>query len=241
MVLTDINQLWIADITYIRLREEFVYLAVDSGCLLAPGDRLGAGPHAGDELTLTALHMALSRRSVTARPGASFRSRHPVRQPTTTPTCSRPARHSHQHEPQRQSLRQRGLRVVHENAEVRGGLPQRVSRPGRRARLDRASSSRRSTTRNACTRRWAICHRPSSRRNWQRKNYGGRFAAAFCMSFLRHREIYRSDVGFENAGSRIGSRSRRSSASMSFQLAIPRRVALQQRPPPLRQPAFRLQ
>lgn len=28
MVLTDINQLWVADITYIRLRSEFVYLAV---------------------------------------------------------------------------------------------------------------------------------------------------------------------------------------------------------------------
>ena len=28
MELTGINQLWVADITYIRLREEFVYLAV---------------------------------------------------------------------------------------------------------------------------------------------------------------------------------------------------------------------
>jgi putative transposase len=28
MVLTGVDQLWIADITYIRLEEEFVYLAV---------------------------------------------------------------------------------------------------------------------------------------------------------------------------------------------------------------------
>src|SRR5262249_9642522 len=28
MVLTDVNQLWIADLTYIRLQEEFVFLAV---------------------------------------------------------------------------------------------------------------------------------------------------------------------------------------------------------------------
>ena len=28
MTLTGINQLWVADITYIRLRTEFVYLAV---------------------------------------------------------------------------------------------------------------------------------------------------------------------------------------------------------------------
>jgi transposase InsO family protein len=27
LVLTDINQLWVADITYIRLRQEFIYLA----------------------------------------------------------------------------------------------------------------------------------------------------------------------------------------------------------------------
>ena len=46
MVLTGIDQLWIADITYIRLETEFVYLAVVLDALLAPGDRLGAGPHA---------------------------------------------------------------------------------------------------------------------------------------------------------------------------------------------------
>ena len=28
MVLTDVDQLWVTDITYIRLREEFVFLAV---------------------------------------------------------------------------------------------------------------------------------------------------------------------------------------------------------------------
>ena len=28
MTLTGLDQLWLADITYIRLREEFVYLAV---------------------------------------------------------------------------------------------------------------------------------------------------------------------------------------------------------------------
>jgi len=28
LILTDLDQLWVADITYIRLREEFVYLAI---------------------------------------------------------------------------------------------------------------------------------------------------------------------------------------------------------------------
>ena len=55
------------------------------------------------------------------------------------------------------------------------------------------------------------------------------------MSFLRHEEIYRSDVaqGWEAT---ISAASQHSSAAMSFQPAIPWRVALQQSPPPLRRP-----
>ena len=37
------NQLWVADITYIRLQNEFVYLG-GSGCLPAQGGGMGAGP-----------------------------------------------------------------------------------------------------------------------------------------------------------------------------------------------------
>ena len=36
MVLTGVDQLWRADITYIRLQDEFVYLTVILGHLLAP-------------------------------------------------------------------------------------------------------------------------------------------------------------------------------------------------------------
>src|SRR5271169_4898163 len=64
MVLMAINQLWRADITYIRLRDEFVFLAV---ILDAYSRRLigWALDHTmGDSLTLTALRMALSRRSI---------------------------------------------------------------------------------------------------------------------------------------------------------------------------------
>ena len=46
MVLTGINQLWRADITYMRLAEEFVYLAVMLDAYSRRVDRLGAGPHA---------------------------------------------------------------------------------------------------------------------------------------------------------------------------------------------------
>ena len=66
MVLTDTDQLWRADITYIRLREEFVFLAVilDAYSRRVIGWALDRTME--DELTLTALRMALSRRVVQA-------------------------------------------------------------------------------------------------------------------------------------------------------------------------------
>lgn len=64
MVLTGMDQLWRADITYIRLREEFVYLAVilDAYSRRVIGWALDRTIE--DELTLSALRMALSRRVV---------------------------------------------------------------------------------------------------------------------------------------------------------------------------------
>jgi putative transposase len=62
MVLTDIDQLWVADITYIRLQVEFVYLAVilDAFSRRAVGWALARTLEV--ELTLTALQMALYER-----------------------------------------------------------------------------------------------------------------------------------------------------------------------------------
>jgi putative transposase len=64
MVLTDVDQLWRADITYIRLREEFVFLAVilDAYSRRVMGWALDRTLE--DELTLDALRMALSRRVI---------------------------------------------------------------------------------------------------------------------------------------------------------------------------------
>jgi putative transposase len=66
MVLTGVDQLWIADITYIRLEEEFVYLAV----ILDAYSRRVIGWHLDqsleDSLTLNALRMALRARLVQA-------------------------------------------------------------------------------------------------------------------------------------------------------------------------------
>jgi putative transposase len=62
MVLTDINQLWVADITYIRLQAEFVYLAVilDAYSRRVIGWELSRSLRA--ELALGALCMALKGR-----------------------------------------------------------------------------------------------------------------------------------------------------------------------------------
>jgi transposase InsO family protein len=66
IILTAPDQLWRADITYIRLREEFVFLAVilDAYSRRVIGWALDRTME--DELTLTALRMALSRRVVRA-------------------------------------------------------------------------------------------------------------------------------------------------------------------------------
>jgi putative transposase len=60
--LTGIDQLWVADITYIRLEEEFIYLAVilDAYSRRVIGWALDRTLE--DELTLTALQMALAQR-----------------------------------------------------------------------------------------------------------------------------------------------------------------------------------
>ena len=66
LILTTTDQLWRADITYIRLRDEFVFLAVilDASSRRVIGWALDRTME--DELTLTALRMALSRRVVSA-------------------------------------------------------------------------------------------------------------------------------------------------------------------------------
>ena len=65
MTLTGIDQLWRADITYVRLEVEFVYLAVilDAYSRRVIGWELDVTLE--DLLTLAALRMALSRRTVT--------------------------------------------------------------------------------------------------------------------------------------------------------------------------------
>jgi putative transposase len=64
MVLTGVDQLWVADITYIRLREEFVFLAVILDAFSRRVIGWSLNRTLEDKLTLAALQMALSRRSL---------------------------------------------------------------------------------------------------------------------------------------------------------------------------------
>ena len=79
MKLTGINQLWVADITYIRLKAEFVYLAV----ILDGFSRKVVGGHRDRTLAirLDGRGAGASHRQSTTRtwPGASLRSRIAIR------------------------------------------------------------------------------------------------------------------------------------------------------------------
>jgi putative transposase len=63
LVLTGINQLWIADLTYIRLAEEFVFLAAILDAFSRRVIGWALDRNLDDELTLSALRMALARRA----------------------------------------------------------------------------------------------------------------------------------------------------------------------------------
>lgn len=64
LVLTGVDQLWRADITYIRLREEFVFLVVILDAFSRRVIGWALDRNMEDELTLTALRMALAHRSI---------------------------------------------------------------------------------------------------------------------------------------------------------------------------------
>ena len=162
MVLTAINQLWRADITYIRLRDEFVFLAVilDAYSRRVIGWALDRTME--DALTLTALRMALSRRVV--GPGLVHHSDRGSQYASNDYTDLLKANGiEYQHVAQGQPMGQRGLRVVHENAEVRGGAAQRIPQTWPTPARPSASFWKRSTTRNGCIPRWATCRRPDSK------------------------------------------------------------------------------
>ena len=103
MVLTGTDQLWVADITYIRLREEFVFLAVILDAFSRRVIGWALDRTLQERLTLAALKMALTRRSV--QPGLvhHFGPRFAVRQRRLHRPAQR-ERNRREHVAQRQSV-----------------------------------------------------------------------------------------------------------------------------------------
>ena len=64
LAVSNINQLWVSDITYIRLRREFVYLAVILDAYSRRCIGWALSRHIDTQLTLKALRMALANRTV---------------------------------------------------------------------------------------------------------------------------------------------------------------------------------
>ena len=130
LVVTSINQLWVADITYIRLREAFLYLAV----ILDAHSRKAVGWELGDtleaSLAVAALRRAIADRAI--EPGIVHHSDRGVQYASGDYVALLESQWiPDQHEPHRQSLRQRQSGKLHEDVEMRGGLSEDVSRPRR--------------------------------------------------------------------------------------------------------------
>jgi transposase InsO family protein len=136
MKVKGVNQLWVADITYIRLKTEFVYLAVvlDAHSRKVVGWELDQT--LATRLPLTAVVRAIAKRK--PRPGLvhHFRSRRAVRFGRLCGSASKKSNDS-EHESASQSLRQRELRELHKNAQTGGSVRHRVSRSGTSARKHR--------------------------------------------------------------------------------------------------------
>ncbi len=109
MKLSGINQLWVADITYIRLQAEFVCAGSDLG---QPTGNRSSG--AGNQET-----------AASTRGGSSLRSRSAICQRRICGS-SREAWHDSEYESASEPLRQRQLRKLHQDFEAGGNLRERI-------------------------------------------------------------------------------------------------------------------
>ena len=75
MVLNGIDQLWVADITYIRLETGVRLSGGGPGRLLTPGDWLGTGSHAGRHINPFGARHGFEATAAQARPDPSLRPR----------------------------------------------------------------------------------------------------------------------------------------------------------------------
>ncbi len=155
LVTRNLNELWVADITYVRLQEEFVYVAV---VLDAHSRRVigwAVAVHLGASVAVEALHMALAERKPRSGSDPSFRSRHSVRLRRLSHATGR-AWCATEHESGGQSLRQRQSRVFHEDAQTRAGARQQLARSDALRHRPGSHFSRSPITIRGCILHWAI-------------------------------------------------------------------------------------
>ena len=137
MALTGIDQLWVADITYIRLQTEFVYLAVVLDAFSRRVIGWTLDHNVETDLPLSALRMALELR----RPSAGLVHHSDRGSQYASGELHGPAKRTRlpdQHESQGESLGKCRVRVVDENAKSGGGVSAGIPRSGRCAGFDRA-------------------------------------------------------------------------------------------------------
>jgi putative transposase len=121
MKLTGINQLWVADITYIRLHREFVFLAVILDAFSRKVVGLVTGSNAGGAPADCGAREGHRGTEAATWRGASFRPWRPVRIRCLRCGAAQ-TRHDPKHEPACESVRQRQLREFHEDSEAGGNL-----------------------------------------------------------------------------------------------------------------------
>jgi len=119
MQLNGLDQLWVADITYIRLQQEFAYLAVILDAFSRRVIGWAMADHLGARLAVAALARALAARRP-SRGGLVHHSDRGVQYACAEYTRLLDAHGDRrQHEPGRQSLRQCQGRALHQDAQKR--------------------------------------------------------------------------------------------------------------------------
>ena len=191
LVLTGINQLWIAELTYIRLLEEFVFLAAILDAFSRQVIGWALDRPLDDELTLTALRMAIKQH--TPPPRLVHHSDRGSQYASGDYIALLESNHI------RISMSRKGnpwdnaacesFKKTLKYEEVHRNEYRDLADPAPRS----VSSWKRSTTRSACTRPWATCRPPSSRHSWRRRTWRP-LRASFLYEFSEAWEIYRSDV-----------------------------------------------
>src|SRR5258705_5325955 len=194
MKLTGINQLWVADITYIRLKWEFVYLAV----ILDAFSRKVVGWELGKTLAVRLALAALKKALVERKPGpglvhhsdrglqyASSEYVNVLREHQMIPSMSRPANpydnascESFMKTLKREEIYANQYRDLDH---LRANIAEFIDSYYNRVRLHSA-----------------LDYKPPE--EFEQAADASTISQGATMSFFRHKEIYRSDVGSEVEG-----------------------------------------